>query len=154
MAWLKKKILFILSAVLIVFASCENVRNKSAEKQKEGISKEKLVNSFFSHIQNWSDQSVPLIDSLGNVISQMDSALSYLPYKNDYEKHAFLFTAKNKGAFKIFEESDLLSQSEAIQQSSYKVWRKELNNLKVLDFSIEPHPTLNWIFVIRLRSQE
>ena len=154
MVWLKKEILFILSAVLLTFTSCNSVQNKSENEEVETISKEELVDLFFNQIQNWSDQSVDLIDSLGYQIEQNDSLLTFLPYLNDYEENSFIFTAKDKNAFQVFEESSFLSQSVVSQQSSYKVWRKNLNEFQILDLSIEPHPTLDWLFVIRLRSQE
>ncbi|HLV41717.1 MAG TPA: hypothetical protein VKY37_05520 [Brumimicrobium sp.] len=154
MAWLKKVTLFILSAVLITFTSCERARNK-AEIEKSGIiSKEELIVRFFNKIQNWRTESVEAIDSLGYQISQLDSSLNFLPYLNDYDNGAFIFTSNNKGAFDIFENSSFLNKSIVSEQNNYKVWRKKLNNLQILDLSIEPHPTLDWIFVIRLRSQE
>jgi len=154
MVWLKKVILFILSVLFITLISCDSFRSKSESPQKEKISEKELVDLFLKETQNWSVQSIPLIDSIGFKISAIDSFLTFLPYANDYEQNSFVFIAKKKNAFHFFEESDFLFQSKFYKQSSYKVWRQEINNLKVLDFSIEPHPTLDWLFVIRLRSQE
>ncbi|RYM35113.1 hypothetical protein ERX46_06975 [Brumimicrobium glaciale] len=154
MVWLKKVTLFILSALFIALTSCESVRSKSEIEQEKAISKEDLISSFFIQIQNWNNQSIPIIDSLGFEISKMDSSLTFLPYSNDYEPSAFGFTAKNKSDFKAFEESTYLSQDESTQIATYKVWRKKLNDLEILDLSIEPHPTLNWLFLVRLRGQE
>lgn len=154
MVWLKKEILFILSIVSIAFTSCENISNSNKEIRDPKITKEKLVSVFFSEIQNWNDESIEIIDSLGGQISKIDSSLTFLPYQNEYESRSFIFTTKDIDAFQVFEESTFLNQTTASQQSSYKVWRKKLNELQILDISIEPHPTLDWIFVIRLRGQE
>lgn len=153
MVWLKKVTLFILSSIFILLTSCESIRSKT-EIEEESISKEELITSFFNEIQNWSDHSIQIIDSLGHEISKMDSTLTFLPYSNEYEKKSFVFTSKDRNAFTPFEESKFLSQSTSSQQSSYIVWRKKLNNLQILDFSIEPHPVLGWLFVVRKRGQE
>ncbi|HLW30039.1 MAG TPA: hypothetical protein VKX29_04215 [Brumimicrobium sp.] len=154
MAWLKRGILFILSLITIVFLSCENTINISKNEQSKVVSKEELVQTFFSKVQSWSKELIPRIDSLGIEIGQSDSILTFYPFINDYEPNSFIFSAKDKSSFYIFEQSEFLKQSEVAQQSSYKVWRKKLNELQILDFSIEPHPTLGWLFVTRLRGQE
>ncbi|SRR5690554_763160 len=154
MIWLKKVTLFILSLLFITLTSCESIRSKSEIPQEEILSQEDLIAHFFIQIQHWSNLSIPIIDSLGFQISEMDTSLTFLPYSNDYENKSFLFATKNKSAFSAFEESTFLSESKPIKHSSYKVWRKNLNNLQVLDISIEPHPTLEWVFVVRERGQE
>lgn len=154
MVWLKKEILFILSVALTALSSCDNTSNKAEKEQVNGFSKQELISLFFSQIQNWSEEVIPLIDSLGNEISLIDSTLTFLPYKNDYEPKSFLFTAKDKSAFLDFEENEFLNETLASAQSSYKVWRKNINDQQILDLSIEPHPTLYWLFVVRLRGQE
>lgn len=154
MVWLKKVTLFILSAIIILLTSCESARSKSEVEQEEATTKENFISSFFIQIQNWNDQSISTIDSLGFKISEIDSSLTFLPYSNEYENKSFVFTSRDKNAFLAFEESNFLSQSKPIQQLDYKVWRKKLNELQILDFSIEPHPVLGWLFVVRKRGQE
>lgn len=154
MTWSKRVTLCILSVFFITLISCESTRNKPEAAKEEIITKEDLVSDLFKHVQNWNDLSIPLIDSIGFQISQMDSTLTFLPYSNEYEPKSFVFQAAEKEAFRAFEESDFLSQSKVIKHSTYKVWRKELNELQILDLSIEPHPTLNWVFIVRLRGQE
>ncbi|PWH81367.1 hypothetical protein [Brumimicrobium oceani] len=154
MVWLKKVIFFILSAVLIALSSCESNPSKSELEEEKVITKDELISSFFSQIQNWSSKNMTTIDSLGFKISALDSTLTFLPSTNEYEPGGFLFTAKNKSAFKDFEENTFLSEQEAISKSNYKIWRKKIKNLQILDLSIEPHPVLGWLFVIRKRGQE
>ena len=154
MIWLKKVTLFILSALIIALASCESIRSKSEIEQEKAISKKELISSFFIQIENWSEHSITIIDSLGFEISQRDSMLTFMPYSNDYEPKTFIFAAKKENAFKPFEESSFLSDSKVTVQTNYMVWRKRIKNLQILDLSIEPHPTLNWLFVVRLRGQE
>lgn len=153
MDWLKKVTLFILSALLLIFSSCESVHNKSGNNQEE-ISKEDLINNLFNSLQTWNESSIPLIDSIGFEISKMDSSLSFLPYLNEYEKHSFVFVAKDRNELKSFEESSFLSDEIEIEKSGYSVWRKKTNEVELLDISIEPHPSLGWLLVIRKRGQE
>lgn len=154
MVWLKKEILFILSTILITLSSCGGQEKLQDQKEERKSTKEELISAFFEQIQSWNKNNISVIDSIGNEISRLDSSLSFLPLKNDYEPRSFVFTTNDKQNFLPFEESDYLINSDFSQQSSYKVWRKQLNELQILDLSIEPHPTLNWLFVIRLRGQE
>lgn len=156
MAWLQKVILFILSTVFLFFISCESVRTKSEIDSvvEKPITQEDLVEEFFTQIRSWNSENIYAIDSLGAEISQMNSNLNFLAYGNEYEAHSFVFSANDKEKFKIFEENDFLVQDSPAKQNSYKVWRKKLNNREVLDVSIEPHPVLGWLFVVRKRGQE
>jgi len=155
MIWLKREIFIILSFLLLVFSSCSESKPNAIEKLEiKENSKKELIRSFFAHLQNWNNQSYTLIDSIGQQISQMDSTLRFLPFNNSYEKNTFIFTSPNIHSLAVFEESEFLAQSQPIVHSFYKIWRKKINGLQLLDLSIEPHPTLEWIFAIRLRSQE
>ena len=154
MIWLKKMILFIPSTFLIVLTSCNSVDNKTDSEQGNTISKEELISELFSRIQTWNDQTISLIDSLGFEIDHIDSSLTFLPYSNEHENNSFIFIANDRKSFKPFEESSFLSENIKIQRKKYRVWRKHINNLQILDISIEPHPSLNWVLIIRFRDQE
>ncbi|WP_107039673.1 hypothetical protein [Brumimicrobium mesophilum] len=156
MVWLKKVILYILSAFLLVFTSCDVAGNKPEVSKDEDKtnSKEDLVKLFLNQIQNWNSDSIQKIDSIGYEIILLDSALSYHSYENDYQPNSFMFSSNERNSFQVFEENEFLKLTQPIQQSTYKVWRKNLKNLKILDLSIEPHPTLGWLFIARLRGQE
>lgn len=156
MVWLKKVTFIILSAVLVLLSSCENVKTKvdiDTDEIKE-ITLEDLVEDFFIQIQQWNIENSAKIDSLGHEISQFDSTLTFYPLDNHLEVNSFVFSAKQKEFFKVFEKSEFLSENLPIQNSDYRVWRKKLNNRQVLDLSIEPHPVLGWLFVVRKRGQE
>ena len=150
MIWLKKVILFILSALFMVLTSCEGIHSKKESKLKTD-SIDDLIDDLFKEVQNWDEHTVKYIDSLGFEISQLDSLITFIPYENECENNSFIFIAKNRKAFRSFNQNRFLTKSE---NSSYFVWRKKINDLKILDLSIEPHPTLNWLFLIRLRAQE
>lgn len=156
MFWLRKVILFILSAVFLTLVSCESVRTKTEIEPhiEKTISQEDLVEAFFTQIRDWNSENLYIIDSLGAEISQINSDLNFMSLGNEHEPNSFVFSAEEKEKFMAFETNEFLSQISPVQQSSYKVWRKKLNNREVLDLSIEPHPTLKWLFVVRKRGQE
>src|SRR5690554_5443770 len=130
MVWLKKEILFILSTILITLSSCGGQEKLQNQKEERKSTKEELISAFFEQIQSWNKNNISVIDSLGRAISHLDSSLSFLPLKNDYEPRSFVFTTNDKQNFLPFEESDYLIKSDFSQQSSYKVWRKQLNELQ------------------------
>src|SRR5690554_2368905 len=149
MAWWMKATLCILSGFLLF--SCGEKKQKKDVPLKE--TKTDKIDQFFETIKHWDKDSVKSINEIGMEISEMDSTLTFLPFSNDYEPNAFIFNSQSQENFKDFENNELLSHG-GKSFSEYKVWRKEINNQKLLDISIEPHPTLKWIFVVRLRGQE
>src|SRR5690554_3244380 len=99
MVWLKKEILFILSTILITLSSCGGQEKLQNQKEERKSTKEELISAFFEQIQSWNKNNISVIDSIGNEISRLDSSLSFLPLKNDYEPRSFVFTTNDKQNF-------------------------------------------------------
>ncbi|PKR81171.1 hypothetical protein CW751_06190 [Brumimicrobium salinarum] len=146
-----KATLFILSLLLVGLNSCSSDIQENEIKHEEDLSTK--INTFLNQLENWKASEVKYFNQLGKEISKADTLLTFFSFKNKYENNAFIFSAESPKAFNSFEESDLLKE-EIFTKQPYKVWRRKVNHLRILDLSIEPHPTLKWIFVIRLRNQE
>lgn len=147
----KKVIFYTLSAITLFLTACNN---KPLVEEKEVPSQTELVSQFFSHFNEWSSNTVDKLDSLGIQIATKDSILEYHSFTNDYQKSTFIFSSKERSTLKVFEESNFLKKETPVKYDSYLTWRKNLDQRKILDCSIEPHPTLKWLFTIRLRGQE
>lgn len=158
MVWLKKEILFILSLLFLGLLSCKNkVENSKNEEIEEVVIEVTITDKitlFFENLKTWNEENTVQINQLGKEISTFDSTLQFYPNTNTYDDNSFIFSSLKEENLTIFKNHPFLEEDEPHQFSSYKVWRKKVNNRKILDLSIEPHPTLNWIFVIRKREQE
>lgn len=161
MAWWKRVTLFILSCGLFLGCSFNN-RQQVPQKLETPVveksnAKEQLTNlidSFFNATRIW-DFSTPFkLDSIGELVDQNDSSLQFYGFGNSYEKDAWLFSTKNRKQLNCFVKSSFLATTPPTTNLSYRVWRKMTNGRLLLDFSIEPHPILGWVFVVRKRAQE
>lgn len=157
MVWSMREI-FIFLSISLLFCSCNSIKSETNENNKSfsktSIANEEARNEFFHQVINSSSNSIELIDSLGFEIARSSDSLSYIPYHNSYEDRAFVFYASDRTAFTVFERVPLLEKDKLLNDSLYSVFRKDRNGKKLLDISIEPHPVLKWVFVIRMRSQE
>lgn len=157
MLWLRRGISTILSLILLFFSSCSENRVKILGNQDEQVEISELdqtIDSFFVAVQNeWDTENLSHIDSLGIRLSELSDSLSFFPFHNDYSDRSFIFSSKRKSNFDVFLDNEVLNL-ETYGSAEYKVWRRKSEGLKVLDFSLEPHPVLTWVFTIRKRGQE
>lgn len=155
MIWLKKEILFILSVLILGLSACKNDTNTENKfEEVTEISITHKITHFFNEIEKWNMDNVEQINQLGKEIIDFDSTLQFYPNNNDFDYDSFIFSSLHKENLNVFKNHPFLEHYKPYQYSNYKVWRKEINNKKLLDLSIEPHPVLHWIFVIRKRNQE
>lgn len=158
MRLLMKVKLFILSGFLVTLYACNNdtkgkINNNKIEEVEVDIQAE-TINEFFTAIQIWDTNNEKSIEKLGQKITQLDTTLQFFPLQNSYEKGSFIFSTKKELNFNLLIENSFIHDSNPIQSNTYKVWRRKVNGKNILDISIEPHPTLSYIFVIRKRVQE
>lgn len=154
MAWSIRRTFIILSLSVFVF-SCKSVTDKAAKDiPTRSPVNEETIDSFFELVSDFNIDSIEVIDRIGYKIAEENDSLRYIPYRNNYEDRAFIFSSAKKTVFNTFQRVPLFEEDKLLNGVLYSVFRKDIHNKKRLDFSIEPHPTLKWIFVVRFRSQE
>lgn len=152
-----KQILFFLSLIALTGCSLNKGqadKGKQLFEKKGSIQNKKvshLVDTFFKALPQWN---ISNLNQYGKDIATKDTSLHFLPFINNVEKGAFVFYTVSRKEFEIFEKSTFLSETSPDCDESYCVWRKMIKNHKVLDISIEPHPTLGWVFIVRKRPQQ
>jgi hypothetical protein len=149
MRWLKRGTLFILS--ILFFLSCDQSQVNENSVTFDVVQN---IDSVFSLAHSWTEKAPPipnkLLDSLDN---HLDS-IKIHQFSDSPEPNAITFSAKNKQQFDVFEKTPTLQGLNKVSYQSYTVWRSVIENKEILEFSLQPHPTLYWTFTIRKRGQE
>lgn len=149
MHWLKKGILFILSIFLCL--SC----NQHEEKQDStAFDIVQNIDSVFSLAHEWTDEDPPIPTQLLDSLNRNLDSIEIHAFNYSAEPNAITFSAKDKSHFEIFEKTPTLKRLNKVSYQSYTVWRSLIKNKEILEFSLQPHPTLSWTFTIRRRGQE
>lgn len=149
MRWLKRVTLFFLS--ILFFLSCK----QSQENQNStSFDLTKNIDSVFSLAHRWTHKTPPIPSDLLDSLDAHLDKITIHKFKNTINPNTITFSAKSKDAFDIFEQTRTLKRLNKVSYDSYVVWRSVIANKEILEFSLQPHPTLNWTFTIRKRGQE
>ena len=151
----KKGILVILSG-FILFGSCQTQpAQQMNKKQTEGkTSTKELIQTFFDEVKIGDKERIQTINEIGQHIAKKDSFIQFFAFQNAYENNAFLFSANRKEQLNVLKKNSLLEEAVKTSTEQYTVWRPKIAGPQTLDISIEPHPTLHWVLVVRRRVQE
>lgn len=149
MHWSMRGTLFFLS--LIFFLSCESNQDKNNSNTFDLVQN---VDSVFSLAHKWSGKKPPIPNKLLDSLDLYLDSISIHPLDNSIEPNTIIFSANSKSQFDIFEKTPTLSKLNKVSYESYTVWRSVIENKEILEFSLQPHPTLSWTFTIRRRGQE
>lgn len=149
MRWLTKVTLFSLS--ILFFLSCEQRQGNQTSKSFDVV---KNMDSVFSLAHNWTEEAPPIPEKLMDSLQKHLDSIQVYQFDNSPEPNSIVFSAKNKNQFEIFEKTPTLQKLNKVSYDSYTVWRSVIENKEILEFSLQPHPTLSWTFTIRKRGQE
>lgn len=149
MRWLKRVTLFFLS--FFIFLSC---KQSQEGKKMESYDLIGHIDSVFSLAHRWTDETPPISDKLLDSLDSHLDKITIHKFKNTIDPNTIAFSAKSKDEFEIFEKTQTLKKLNKVSYDSYTVWRSVIANKEILEFSIQPHPTLIWTFTIRKRGQE
>ncbi|MEX2484257.1 MAG: hypothetical protein WED10_06855 [Brumimicrobium sp.] len=149
MHWLMKVMLFILSCTAIF--SCET---KETEKKAKEFDVTNAIDSLFNWSTKWKDTSIPCSDELIlKIASHLENVNAHL-LGNNIDPNAIIFTSTEKTNLNEFIKSDRLKKCDKSKFNNYSVWLTNIGTKKILEFSLQPHPTEKWVFSIRKRNQE
>lgn len=149
MHWSMRGTLFFLSISL--FLSCESNKDKHSSNAFDIV---KNLDSVFSLAHKWSGEIPPIPSELLDSIDFHLDSIKIHPIDNSIEPNTIIFSAESKNQFDIFEKTATLNKLNKVSYESYTVWRSVIENKEILEFSLQPHPTLSWTFTIRRRGQE
>jgi hypothetical protein len=149
MHWLKRGTLFILS--ILFFLSCDQRPENENSKSFDVVQN---IDSIFSLAHNWTEEVPPIPNQLLDSLESHLDSIRIHQFNESPEPNAITFSAKNKQQFDVFEKTATLQGLNKVSYQSYTVWRSVIENKEILEFSLQPHPTLSWTFTIRKRGQE
>lgn len=149
MRWLKKGTLFFLS--ILFFLSCKQNQESQNSKPFDIVQN---IDSVFSLAHEWSEETPPIPNQLLDSLAIHLDSIKIHRLKNSPEPNTITFSADSKSQFNVFEKTPTLKGLNKVSYDSYTVWRSVIQNKEILEFSLQPHPTLFWTFTIRKRSQE
>jgi hypothetical protein len=144
-----KGILFFLS--VLFFLSCESNHDDKKPKSFDIVQN---IDSVFSLAHEWSGKTPPISEELLDSLDFHLDSIKIYHFNNSIEPKTIIFSAQKKSQLEILEQTSTLKNLNKVSYESYTVWRSVIENKEILEFSLQPHPTLYWTFTIRRRGQE
>ena len=139
MHWWTKRMLFILS--VLVLTACSSEIDRQNEENTAALDP---VNEFINNLCYLVDLESPVIDSLVRQIHLAANNINGFTTKNPIDPGKIIFTAQHDSIFKPFIHTLKPHIDYNRNFQTYRVWKTNQ-----LEFSLSPHPTENWVFMVR-----
>lgn len=149
MHWSMKGTLFFLSIYL--FVGCNSDQSNIKLKEFDVV---QHIDSVFSLAHNWTEKAPPIPDELLDSLNLHLDSITIYNYGNSIEPNSIIFSALEKSQLEKLEQTPTIQKLNKVSYQSYDVWRSVIEGKQILEFSLQPHPTLSWTFIIRRRGQE